>query len=362
MFAQFKILTFSLLLALWCGCSPKPDSVDAADSSKEVVSEEAVPEEAPPSPALTAPVLDPDAAKGEYVVLCEPWDRYFRSQPYILIVDNLSVGIADLLLSEQKLIKTVLDANRPQQESSDYAMLTEQLAELKTFIPAAETATGYVESTRRRYGYSYTSGGVIYTRTSPYYYTGTYYRVIREKTKSSSPQLVRSVEGLIHNATVDLKDLDQRVEALQHLISSWGRRTSTMSVNGTEGIMRDANEAYLASLRDFTKDFIQFRAQVREVEEEQARIAKNRTSILSEWANFEQDRLPVLHSFLQDNSGIRVSLDKESKFQMPSAALQKKVILVCEIGERKLFFDVSDRRSSLHPFVLIDITGNGTSI
>ncbi|MGZ0709756.1 hypothetical protein ACWPKO_15610 [Coraliomargarita sp. W4R53] len=290
-----------------------------------------------------------------YILLSEPWKKYFRGTPELLIVKSPSQGILDLLDQEQRLIKTVLDSSGTAAESSDYAELEERLDELKTIIPSAETASGYVPTSSNR-SYTYISGNTVYTRRSSSYYNGYYYRTLREKQKSSSPELVRSVQSLVHNASLDLKDLDQRIDALQQMISQWNRRTSEMSVGGTSGIMREANQAYLETLRDFTKSFVELRTDVRKAEAEQARIVNGKSKMLQQWETFETNRLPILHDFLKDNAQTTIEPTEDETFSTPDLNADEKCIMVCTIGQRDLYFEVSTHRHKQHPFVLVDVT------
>jgi len=289
-----------------------------------------------------------------YMLLSEPWKKYFHGTPRLLVVDSISKGIRDLLAQEQSLIKTVLDSSGTAEESSEYAELEERLNELKTIIPAAETASGYVPTQSR--SYSYISGNTVYTRSGRSYYDNHYYRSFHEKQKSSSPALVRSVQGLVHNATLNIQNLDQRIEALQGLISQWSRRTSEMNTSGTSGIMRDANEAYLSALRDFTKNFGHLRTQVKKVEAEQARSSQNKSKILEQWKAFEDNRLSILNDYLQSNAKFTIKPTADSIFPTPALKSGEQLIMVCTIGQRDLYFEVSPDRHKQHPFVLVDVT------
>lgn len=292
----------------------------------------------------------------EYVIFDEPWGQYFKSTPYLILLNRPSKGILALLEEEQKLIKLVLDTSSTAEESSGYAQLKEELAELKTVIPSAETVSGYVPGSQRRYSYTYVIGNTIYTRTRPsYYYNDAYYSVFREKQKSSSADLVSSVESLVHNASLDLEDLDQRIEALQHLRSQWSRRTSLMSATGTSGIVREANEAYLESLRTFSQDVINFRKKVRLVEERQEALVKAKATTIANWENFENTRLPVLREYLTQNALEKVQLNQAQKYEIPVVKSGQILIFVCQIGARELYFDLSKGDSEQHPFQMINV-------
>lgn len=327
----------------------EPDGSPAKQDEPEPVIE-SQPEVEPPSIAET----ENRETSDHYILLSEPWKKYFRGEPQLFVVDSLSKGIQDLLTEEQNLIKSVLDSSATAGESSEYAELEERLNELKTMIPSAETASGYVATGSR--SYSYVSGNTVYTRTGRTYYNGYYYTNVRAKQKSSSPALVRSVQGLVHNATLDLEDLDQRIEALQNLISKWSRRTSEMNASGTSGIMRDANEAYLSILQNFTKDFSALRTEVSKVENEQARSAQNKSLNLEKWKSFENNRLNILSEYLQSNAKFKIEPKADGTFPTPDLKPNEQLVMVCTIGERDLYFEVSPERHKMHPFVLVDVT------
>lgn len=370
---QFRRLSGILCVLALCGCEPTDvETVDdevGLPTSRET--EVAAPEEEPELATVeSAPLVevsdsvgevaepstkDPFTVRKDYVVLTEPWKRFFRNAPKVLIVRNPSKGIQALLAEEQSLIKTVLDANAKSGESSQYAELTEKLDELKTIIPSAETASGYVRGNGYR-RYTYVSGGTIYTRTGGYYYDGYRYGILRAKQKSSSPELVRSVQSLVHNASLDVDDLNQRIQALQKLISQWSRRTSEMSLNGTAGIIRDANEAYLDVLRAFTTDFIELRSEVSEAEAIQVSQQANKSQILSDWKVFEETRLNILKEYLEANAEEAIFGDSEGVYTMPELNRSTHTILVCTMGDRDLYFEVGNERDELHPFVFVDIS------
>ena len=341
----------------------EPVVVQPAQESKSDADALADTSAAPPPPEPTSVAISkrepqPESAHSQtvnqFVLLAEPWKKYFRGAPKLLVIDSPSRGIRELLAQEQELIKAVLDSNNPAGKTSEFAELGEKLDELKTIIPDAETASGYVPANRR--SYTYVSGNTVYTRTGGYYYDGYYYRTLREKTKSSSPQLVRSVQGLVHNASLDLEDLDQRIEALQRLISQWSRRTSEMGASGTSGIMRDANEAYLNVLRDFTKDFIKLRKEVREAEAKQNERLQNKSQLLARWKAFEDNRLSVLCDYLKSNTEQVIEPVEVDTYRVPELGSDKQTVMVCTIGERDLYFELSPQRHKQHPFVLVDVT------
>ncbi|HAV14297.1 MAG TPA: hypothetical protein DCX06_12510 [Opitutae bacterium] len=357
---HFSLLAFCLLTCI-TGCKPtvihvEPESRSEPETKTEIPP--AVAESATEQPELKEATALPELARKEpvepetanHVVLNEPWNSYFRSTPQILIVPKLSKGIADILNQEQELIRSVLDSGGDTSSSSEYIALEDKLEELKTVIPQSETDSGYVPRSSRRYGtYSYISGDTIYTNRRYYYGS---YTILKEKTMSSSPELTRSVEGIAHNATLD--DLDQRIDALQRILRQWSRKTSEMSPNGTSGIMRSANEAYLDGLREFTQEFTGLRSELRKIENRQQAILKNRAVILAEWKSFENTRLALLDEYLTANASETLSPSSAGIFEIPALENQK-LIYACVIGARTLYFELTKQNNDLHPFVLVNV-------
>ena len=347
----FFVLGATLLIT---GCGP---SLVDIETEEPVTNQDSPPEVQDLVPALPAPIESAPVVaerrieqRTEYVVLNEPWNKYFRSTPKLLVVPKISTGMANLLAEEQRLIKSVLDSGSDANSSSEYVALEDKLEELKAVIPQAETGSGYVPRSSRRYGsYSYISGGTVYTNSR--YYSG-YYTVLREKTMSSSPEMTRSVEGIAHNATIE--DLDQRIDALKQIQRSWNRKTTEMSPNGTSGIMRSANLAYLEGLRDFTAEFTNLRKELRGIKQKQTAIQKNRSNILSDWQTFENSRLELLKDYLNSNATEHVEISGNDIYTLPDFA-GKKLLYACEIGERTLYFDLTDKHSKHHPFVLVNV-------
>jgi hypothetical protein len=356
-------------LSFFClsGCSPEViQTIDEADDSATGEPAPRITEKA----ALTIQETDPGAASQvsedlgttaksepmnrQYQLLAEPWAKYFRGTPKLETISIPSSGILDLFNEEQKLIKMVLDSAGGIKEQSDYAEFQERLDELKTMIPEAETASGYVPSSSRKH--TFVSGNTIYVRSAHRYYNGYYYTHLSEKHKSSSPALVRSVQGLVHNSSLEPSDLDQRINALQQLISQWSRRTSEMSPSGSSGIMREANEAYLDALRSFTKNFIELRSGVKKIEAAHLAQIEDKNTILERWKSFETNRLSILGSYVEQNSISSVEPNHDGIYTVASLSPDEQLVLVCKIGERDLYFDVSEKRHALHPFVLIDVT------
>jgi hypothetical protein len=325
------------------GCNPT--TLTEREDTIEPKSEETI----PPEQILT-PQPQTSPKELSLTLLHGPWEKYLSAPPKILILKNPTKGIRDLLAEEQSLIKSMLDADASLTETSEHSGLTDRLDELKAAAPSAETSSGYVRSNRRN-RHTYISGNTIYTNSNSYYYS---YSVFRAKQKSSSPDLVRSVTGIAANAS--LEDLDQRIDAFQHLISSWSRRTSVMSPNGTSGIMRDANEAYLAGLKGYTQEFIKIQKELRKIEQAQAYKAQNKAGILKDWQTFENTRLSILKDYFNSSALETVQHANNRSYTLNEAQLARPLILACKIGPRVVYFELDERRHPNHPFILADIT------
>jgi hypothetical protein len=293
-------------------------------------------------------------ATTDFTVLTDPWSQYFRSDPVIYLIPSLSEGVEQLLGEQQELARDILSTSGKIVDRPEYIQLEEQLAELKLAVPGAETASGYGRGYRRDVrspGYAYVApdGSYAESRTSRGYTR--YYTVFRRVHKSSSPALARSVESIVYNASVE--DIGQRIAALRQLISKWSRRTSVMSPNGVEGVMREANEAYLDSLKEYTSDWLGIQERLRRVETSIQAAEERKLERLEEWRRFEENRLPVIAEYIERQHSERVS-HAGGRYQIPGALLNDHIILLaCEIGERRLFFDLTQGTHSDHPFRLI---------
>jgi hypothetical protein len=349
-----RLIVIFLILISACNFGCKPSAVTVEE-----------PSEPAPIPLIEQPVRKPDLTniivKPEpkesvqyysFTLLPGPWTKYLSEPPQILISRNTTNGIRDLLTEEQVLIKAVLDADASVTETSEHSGLKDRLEELKNAAPSAETSSGHVRS-NQSYRRTYISGDSVYTRSYPSYS----YSVFREKQKSSSPALVRSVSGIAANTTLD--DLDQRIQSLQGLISTWSRRTSVMSPNGTSGIMREANEAYIAGLRGYTKDFIQLRKELRAIEQAQTHKVENKAGIIQNWVTFEKARLGILKKYFEGAGVKYIEATHGLTYQLNEEQLSHKLILVCKIGQRVLYFELDERHHPNHPFILADVTTPG---
>ena len=341
-------LTLAIIICLFsAGCQPPEASVAEQPSqnpAKEAPLAAVPPEQSASKEEHTAlpseELRETPVETLHFTLLTGPWSKYLSVPPKIYTFDKISSGIETLLTTEQELIQAVLEADVDVAETSAHSALNDRLDELKAAAPSAETSSGYVRSSSSSYRRTYISGNTIYTHSSPYYYG---YSVFRAKQKSSSPELVRSVSGIAANASLTIKDLDQRINALQHLTSTWSRRTSTMSTNGTAGIMRDANEDYLEGLKNYTSDFIQLRKELRAIKSEQSKKAANKSNIIESWNQFETQNLQVLNKFFHDNQTAIIEPTKGSDYLISKDKLTGTLILVCKIGPRQLYFELNGR-------------------
>ena len=178
-----------------------------------------------------------------------------------------------------------------------------------------------------------------------------YYTIFNRVHKSSSPALARSVENIIYNAT--LEDIDQRIEALRQLRRTWSRRTNVMSPNGVEGVMREANQAYLEGIQGYTGEVVQLQSRLKRVQALIDAESAKKEARLEEWRSFEANRLPVIEEYIARNQHVQVAA-QNGQYELPAELLDKQVVLLaCTIGERTLYFDLNPDAYGKHPFRLV---------
>lgn len=284
-----------------------------------------------------------------YMVLTDPWSKYFRSEPVVFLLPSMSKGVARLLREQQTLAKEILSSNGDFADRPEFLELARELDLLKSAIPGAVTRSGY----RQHRYYSSSRAYVSPDGTFASARSGRrgYYTTFKNVHKSSSPALARSIEGIVYNASVE--DLDQRIAALQQLIRVWSRRTGTLSPNGFEGIMREANMAYLDSLKDYLQDWVKLHGRRQHVENLVETEVTRREERLSQWQSFEVNRLPAIANYVERNHAFKAPTH-DGSLSLPEAHADHPVVLIaCRMGERTLFFDLSDGPSSDHPFRLV---------
>ena len=365
-FSNFILMAFVVGSS---ACKPTGTTTGAAEDSSVEISESAhivtptPPEDTSEEISKSAHIVTPTPQQpkreayhpGEtksFTVLTDPWSKYFQANPIIYLLPSLSKGVTQLLEDQQRLAKEILSNTGQISDRPEYVELEEDLAQLKFAVPGAATASGY---SRRYYSpsYSYISydGNYIYSRTGSRY--SGYYTIFRNVHKSSSPALARSIENIVYNASVD--DLDQRISALQQMLRAWTRRTNLMSLNGTEGVMRDANQAYLSSLKDYAGEWVRLQQRLKQVESLITAEKTKEAARLEEWQTFELNRLPVITDYIERNHAHKAGADNGT-YELPLGEMkQPTVILACEIGERTLYFNISDYRHPDHPFRLVSL-------
>ena len=133
-----------------------------------------------------------------------------------------------------------------------------------------------------------------------------------------------------------------------------------MSNNGTAGIMRDANEAYIEGLKSYTLDFIEIRKALNKIKQKQAQITQNKETILQNWKTFESSRLSVLKNYLENNAIDIIDPMNKHNYALNDAQLKKTLILSCQIGPRVVYFKLAEHHHPDHPFMLVNLTGANT--
>ncbi len=288
----------------------------------------------------------------EYALLSDPWSRYLGASPKLYILPKLSDNVRTLLEEEQALAQVILSGSGRVEDRVEYLVLNDVLDELKSAVPSAATRTSnytrsYSSSGTRSYAYS-SSSGYSYARNGGGGSSG-YSTVFKRVHRSSSPALARSVENVVLNAT--LEDIGQRVDALDSLITVWSRKTEVMSLSGIDGAMRSANLDYLASLETYADDFRALREEIKKIEGfavKDASLAKER---LVDWQTFEGDGLVALDRYVQNYATHVVDAISPGRYQLP--VYEGLVILGCKIGERTLYFNLSQVDDLMHPFRLV---------
>ncbi|MGZ0707675.1 hypothetical protein ACWPKO_04990 [Coraliomargarita sp. W4R53] len=287
-----------------------------------------------------------------YALLTDPWSRYFRGTPKLYTVPKLTGSVRSLLSQQQVLAKVILSGSGRVQELPEYLPLIDTLEELKAAVPNAATrmttSTRTVSSGSRSSAYA--SDDYSYARNGGGG-SNEYSSVIGRVHRSSSPALARSVENLVGNAT--LEDLHQRIDALDALIEAWTRKTEVMNAGGIDGAMRAANLEYLSSLETYLKDFQALYSEWTKVEARVDDAAARAKSCLAEWQAFEGDGLVALDRYVQGHTTHVVEVSSFGRYVLP--AYEGLVLMGCQIGERTLYFNLSQVAGDQHPFRLIRV-------
>jgi hypothetical protein len=277
-------------------------------------------------------------------LVLHPWDDYFSDAPVLLMVESIPSSVERLLKEQQRLAKAVLDGHGTT-PIMEIAPLEARLAELKTMIPDAETRSGYVQHGSRRAISIYSADA----------YSNRYdFPVFRLQYKSSSPELVRSVHGIVHNATIS--DLEQRIAALQQLASVWSRRNAGMSATGSSGLMRTANEAYIQELRGLTREFIELQSRRDAALARHGESRRDHEQNLQLWQTFENNELAVLQRFFESNAVREIICnDPVHSYTVERPGRRHIYVLAAPMGPRTLYFSIELKPSPSHPFVMVEL-------
>ncbi len=358
MFLFRKIAILAIVLLALPACGPEIEQLQVQERTEPDVAELPAKSQASPPPELKIESSDADSnialmdERQRFTVLTDPWSKYFRAEPTLIVLPKLTHGIAKLLNEQQTKAREILSNTGQVVDRPEYIQLEEQLEALKSAVPGAETRSGYGHTSRRVYvaphSYVTPDGRSAYVRTGG---TSHYYTVFRRVHKSSSPALARSIENVVYNAS--LEDLDQRIAALRQLYRTWSRRTNVMSPNGVEGLMREANQAYLEGIQGFTGEFVHLQGRLNRMRASVAAKSAEREANLEAWRSFEENRLPIIRDYIVQQQEFEVAAN-DNYFELPAANLEDKfILLACPIGERTLYFDLSPDSHAKHPFRLI---------
>ena len=126
-----------------------------------------------------------------------------------------------------------------------------------------------------------------------------------------------------------------------------------MSPNGVEGVMREANQAYLEGIQGYTGEVVQLQSRLKRVQALIDAESAKKEARLEEWRSFEANRLPVIEEYIERNQHVQVAA-QNGQYELPAELLDKQVVLLaCTIGERTLYFDLNPDAYGKHPFRLV---------
>ena len=281
----------------------------------------------------------------EYVFLAGDWEKWLSEKPTILITAEMSPVIKEILTTQQELANVILTADSASSEHPGIIYLSEKLKYLKSQVPGGATAQGKSQHKERELvasgTYSGTAnymstgsiGGDSYSGVGSINYNTSYKDYIhyfKEVTRSSSPQLVKAVQNVVHNANLD--DLQQRIDALKSYLKQWTERTKHMSTLGVSGVMRDANEKYLETLGNFIRDFEKLQSEQASVRKLIQQEKDNRQNLLLQWAEFEKNELQILNKYFENNKLYTIRSEDGESFMLPGLPEDGSIILSCPIG------------------------------
>lgn len=240
------------------------------------------------------------------------WASYVTGTSEILLVNQLTTEISELLSKEQTLIKEVLSYQVVEEASEDIDFEA-KLAEVKKMLLSDETKVASAES---------------------------------------SQEMVISAESVVGNLT--LSDLTLRTDSLQQIIDRWTRESTEMNSSGAVGKRRSANFKYLKVLQDVVDRLKDIRAGVKKVADDSLAKSVERKAILEKWQIFEKEDLPILDEYVQSNIVERILPSADGKYIVPN---RKDVVWLysCTISNRRLYFSLSSKSHEKHPFKLVDL-------
>ena len=264
-------------------------------------------------------------------------ERYLKGEPKILTIDSMPASIGSLLEKHQSLISMLLRDTSGQKE----AEYSQNLSKYKLLAPSIQRHTGESEHRDKRISDSGTFSvtGSVDGIVDGYYtslqlaasgqYTN-YEHYYREVTKASDPSLYSVIENLTANATVD--DLELYIDAMSMHWKKWNRRTVSMRNQGTAGVMKVANRAYLTMLDMHIKNF-EF------LHETIINDKNDRLKLQAEWTYFKKNEGVILSDYLK-NSSKEICISSSGSFRLPGDSQFKRLILKFPSSET-LFIDVS---------------------
>lgn len=152
-----KIAIPAVLLVALTACGPEIQEVQVQETTEPDANDEPAESQAPTPREVEIEVHDTDpnaalmAERRRFTVITDPWSKYFRTEPTVVILPKLTEGIEGLLIEQQTKAREILSDTGQVADRPEYIHLKEQLEALKSAVPGAETRSGYGHTSRRVY-------------------------------------------------------------------------------------------------------------------------------------------------------------------------------------------------------------------
>lgn len=168
---------------------------------------------------------------------------------------------------------------------------------------------------------------------------------------STDSSLVRKVDFILHS--VELENLEDAVKNLNYLLVDWSKKLSShtsSSLSKNDRLLMNVNQRYLKILKKFHKN-------LNEIYLEYNKIMLTKKELedkaLSDFQVYDSQKKPALARYLEEIKSETITITQNQSFLTnEKISSRSSLILVLEIGLRKLYFDVT-KRSDNHPFYLL---------